>query len=147
MTIITDLHALKSIFKHLLYERGRDWPSGEDMSWQIEWLESYIEQLKNSPSLFACPRCDGTGAYDSGFDVTRCRACAGTGRQTKENWKAWCDKLNSGPTLAQQLGKRCPDCTCGATEQDWKQRCHWRATGLGLSLPVRNPDGRDIQTP
>jgi|SRR6516162_5738180 hypothetical protein len=95
MTIITDLHALKSIFSHLLYEQERDWPSGEDMSWQIEWLESYIEQLKNSPSLFACPRCDGTGEYDSGFDVTRCRACAGTGRQTKEHWNAWVDRMHS----------------------------------------------------
>src|SRR5262249_19288698 len=97
MTIITDLHALESIFSHLLYEQERAeengrWPLGGRMSWQIKWLEAYIEQLKNSPSLFACPRCDGTGEYDSGFDVTHCRACAGTGRQTKEHWNAWCDR-------------------------------------------------------
>src|SRR5262245_13836428 len=111
--IIGDLYNLRLILVHLwdIEERRQEEQQGCcDITNKIEWLEAYIEQLKNSPSLFACPRCDGTGEYDSGFDVNRCRACAGTGRQTKEHWKAWCDKLNSRPSCAQQVGKRCQSC-------------------------------------
>jgi hypothetical protein len=150
MTIVEDLHALRSIFLHLAYEAdeaaaadlaGERRCGREDMSWQIDWLERYIERLKATADV--CPRCDGKGVVDWTYCIDKCRACAGTGAMTKQDWDDWCDRLKSAPTLAQQLGKRCPDCDCGATEQDWKQagRCRWSAVGVGLSIPV-HPDSQ-----
>jgi hypothetical protein len=65
------------------------------MTDKIEWLDAYIERLKNSPGLFACPRCDGKGEIKTEYDVSACRACAQTGRQTKEHWNAWVDWMHS----------------------------------------------------
>jgi hypothetical protein len=77
--IIEDLHALKSILSYLdceaasaaeddAYEAAygvkRTWRRGrENMSWQMDWLERYIERLKTTAN--ACPRCDGTGALSA----------------------------------------------------------------------------------
>jgi len=146
MTIINDIRSLKHARECLLSElknqrerekEQRRQIGGWDLTQPIEFLDEYIERLKRSPGLFDCPRCNGTGAYEASTTygcVSRCRPCGGTGRVTQRDWNAWCDRLNSAPTLASQLGKRCPDCTCGATEQDWKERCHFHAIGLGLSL-------------
>src|SRR6516162_4409996 len=105
---------------------------------------SAIMEKKRGRRRITCPRCKGTRQHEfaDGY-FEGCRACGSTGRLTIAAWNAWCDALNSSPTLASQLGKRCPDCSCGATEQDYKQRCPWHAIGLGLSLSAPHTEGRD----
>jgi hypothetical protein len=90
--ILRHIHALISILRYLREPR-----QCVDMTWQIDWLERHIERLKGTTD--PCPRCDGTGEYECGGTVECCRACAGTGRMTKRDWNAWCDRLNSAPTV------------------------------------------------
>jgi len=105
--IIGDLYNLRSILVDLwdIEERRQEEQRGCcDITNQIEWLEAYIEQLKNSPSLLACPRCDGTGTYSitvtegpeagNGFEE-RCAPCGGTGRVTIQDWNRWRDYIYS----------------------------------------------------
>jgi hypothetical protein len=78
---------------------------------EVNWLESYIERLKQSPGLFDCPRCGGTGEYsieteDGCGCTTSCRACHGSGRVTKEDWNSWCDYLASLTPSAPHTDRR-----------------------------------------
>jgi hypothetical protein len=124
--------------------RWRDCTAGEHVcercircAVSAPWREpiSIMERMRVRRRI-TCPRCDGTGEhefYDGCFEG--CHACAKKGHLTIKEWNAWCDERNRAPTLASQLGKRCPDCECGASEQDCAKRCHWHAIGFGLSIP------------